>query len=85
MDAKNPREVLAYVPPSREKIRLLTAPLRHFFSPVFLDLEKLDLSRPALWVGNHTLLGLTYFCMFFVSVYFIEIVFLFLLLYVVDF
>ena len=59
MDAKNPREVLAYVPHSREKIRLLTAPLRHFFSPVFLDLEKLDLSRPALWVGNHTLLGLT--------------------------
>ncbi|MFO0653654.1 MAG: hypothetical protein U0787_01085 [Polyangia bacterium] len=54
MDAKNPREVLAYVPPSREKIRLLTAPLRHFFSPVFLDLEKAGLvaARAVGWESH---------------------------------
>jgi 1-acyl-sn-glycerol-3-phosphate acyltransferase len=31
---------------------------RLYFSPVFRGLERLDLSRPALWVGNHTLYGL---------------------------
>ena len=59
MDAKIRARFLLTFLPAAKKIRLLTAPLRHFFSPVFLDLEKLDLSRPALWVGNHTLLGLT--------------------------
>jgi 1-acyl-sn-glycerol-3-phosphate acyltransferase len=31
---------------------------RRYFRPVFRGLERLDLSRPALWVGNHTLYGL---------------------------
>jgi len=29
-----------------------------WFSPLFLGLDKRDLSKPALWVGNHTLYGL---------------------------
>lgn len=35
-----------------------TAMQRAYFKPVFLGLDAVDLSRPALWVGNHTLYGL---------------------------
>ena len=32
---------------------------RAYFNPEFLGLWELDLEKPALWVGNHTLFGLT--------------------------
>lgn len=38
--------------------RLVTAIQRHYFQPTFLGSDSLDLSRPALWVGNHTLYGM---------------------------
>lgn len=51
-------DVEGFVPPSRRLTSLLTALPKAWFDPVFLGLNDLDLSRPALWVGNHTLYGM---------------------------
>jgi len=47
-----------YVPPSPARIQALLSLPRAYFRPEFLGLEALDLGKPALWVGNHTLYGL---------------------------
>ncbi|MEQ3725522.1 lysophospholipid acyltransferase family protein [Alcanivorax sp.] len=44
--------------PSLRTSRLLSLCHRLYFNPVFLGLESMDLSRPALWVGNHTLFAM---------------------------
>lgn len=44
--------------PSAEQLHRQLAPLRAWFSPDFTGLDTLDLSRPALFVGNHTLFSL---------------------------
>lgn len=59
MIAKSPSDVLEYQPPSRAAMRRFSAGPRRWFNPEFLGLWELDLSRPALFVGNHTLFGLT--------------------------
>jgi len=50
---------LAYQPPPAPRMRRFMAPARAWFRPEFLGLWELDLERPALFVGNHTLFGLT--------------------------
>ena len=45
-------------PPGAAELWRRLAPLRAWFSPVFQGLDELDLSRPALFVGNHTLFSL---------------------------
>jgi len=52
-------QVLDYAPPSSAQMRRLFAMTRTYFNPEFLGLWELDLTRPALFVGNHTLLGIT--------------------------
>lgn len=47
----------SFQPPSEAEIKLLTAPSRAYFRPRFRGLEHLSPERPALLVGNHTLLG----------------------------
>jgi 1-acyl-sn-glycerol-3-phosphate acyltransferase len=51
--------VLDFQPPPRAAMRRFFAGPRRWFNPEFLGLWELDLSRPALFVGNHTLFGLT--------------------------
>lgn len=46
-----------FQPPSQTEIKLLTRPSRAYFRPRFRGLEHLSPERPALLVGNHTLLG----------------------------
>jgi hypothetical protein len=48
-----------FVPASPEEMRRLFAIARAYFNPEFLGLWELDLKKPALFVGNHTLFGLT--------------------------
>jgi 1-acyl-sn-glycerol-3-phosphate acyltransferase len=48
-----------FTPPSRREMRRFMAMGRWWFQPEFLGLWECDLSRPALFVGNHTLFGLT--------------------------
>ena len=52
-------DVNAFVPASPEEMRRVFAVARAYFNPEFLGLWELDLGKPALWVGNHTLFGLT--------------------------
>lgn len=47
-----------FVPPSPEQLRRRMAIGRRWFAPEFLGLWELDLERPAIFVGNHTLFGL---------------------------
>ena len=53
-----PEEALSYEPPPPEVLRRQTALARAYFNPHFQGLDALNLKRPALWVGNHTLFGL---------------------------
>ncbi len=46
-------------PPSMINMRRSLAIPRAYFNPEFLGLWELDLKKPALFVGNHTLMGLT--------------------------
>lgn len=51
-------DVTAFNPPSKAQMRFSFAIGRRWFSPEFLGLREVDFSRPALFVGNHTLFGL---------------------------
>lgn len=59
MRSTDPQEVLRFTPPSRDAMRRFMRLARIWFYPEFLGLWELDLDRPALFVGNHTLFGLT--------------------------
>ena len=48
-----------YTPPPKEEMRDLTRLPRFWFAPEFHGLTELDVTKPALFVGNHTLFGLT--------------------------
>ena len=57
--SKAAADPMAFVPASPEEMRRVLAVGRAYFNPEFLGLWELDLEKPALWVGNHTLFGLT--------------------------
>ena len=59
MSKTAPGDVTAFVPATPEEMRRVFAFARAYFNPEFLGLWELDLEQPALWVGNHTLFGLT--------------------------
>lgn len=46
-----------YSPPSVREAAWLVGLGKAYFKPFFKGLDRLDVSRPALWVGNHTLYG----------------------------
>ena len=47
-----------FQPPRVKSLQRTLSLANAWFSPLFLGLDKRDLSKPALWVGNHTLYGL---------------------------
>ena len=51
--------VADFVPPPPAQMRRFFAFARRYFYPEFLGLWELDLKKPALFVGNHTIFGLT--------------------------
>jgi 1-acyl-sn-glycerol-3-phosphate acyltransferase len=50
--------ILAFKPPSLATLRLWLAPMRVWHRPSFIGVERVDPSRPTLFVGNHTLYGI---------------------------
>jgi len=58
-EATKADNVVNFTPVTPEEMRRLFTVARAYFNPEFLGLWELDLDRPALWVGNHTLFGLT--------------------------
>ncbi len=51
-------DINRFTPPTAEQLHRQLASLRAWFSPRCYGLDELDLSRPALFVGNHTLFSL---------------------------
>jgi 1-acyl-sn-glycerol-3-phosphate acyltransferase len=49
--------MLAFKPPSLAVLRVWLAPARAWHRPSFVGVERVDPSRPTLFVGNHTLYG----------------------------
>ncbi|MBF7730471.1 lysophospholipid acyltransferase family protein [Pseudomonas sp. N040] len=50
--------VTDFQPPTVQSMQRALRVANAWFNPLFLGLDKLDLGKPALWVGNHTLYGL---------------------------
>jgi 1-acyl-sn-glycerol-3-phosphate acyltransferase len=46
-----------FTPPSKLFARGFIAPFKFYFAPQFYGLDELDVSRPAMYVSNHTILG----------------------------
>lgn len=46
-----------FTPPSKTFARGFIAPFKFYFAPQFYGLDELDVSRPAIYVSNHTILG----------------------------
>ena len=54
---KNTHYKFDFTPPSKMFGRAFIAPFKFYFSPQFYGLDELDVSKPALYVSNHTILG----------------------------
>src|SRR5271165_1861597 len=50
--------ILAFQPPPLAMLRLWLAPARAWHEPSFIGVERVDPSRPTMFVGNHTLYGM---------------------------
>jgi 1-acyl-sn-glycerol-3-phosphate acyltransferase len=48
-----------FVPPSKDLVTEVAKPFKTWFSPRMYGFEKVERERPALYVSNHTVLGLT--------------------------
>jgi 1-acyl-sn-glycerol-3-phosphate acyltransferase len=46
-----------FQPPSKAFVRALMTPFKFYFAPQFYGLKELDVSKPALYVTNHNVLG----------------------------
>lgn len=58
-EAASADKLVNFTPVAPDEMRRLFAVARAYFNPEFLGLRELDLEKPALWVGNHTLFGLS--------------------------
>ena len=54
---KNQQHELSFSPASKTFVRTFMAPFKFYFDPQFYGLDELDVSRPAVYVSNHTVLG----------------------------
>ena len=55
---KNKHKELTFTPASKTFVRTFMAPFKFYFSPQFYGLKELDVTKPALYVSNHTILGI---------------------------
>lgn len=46
-----------FTPPSKVFARSFIAPFKFYFAPQFFGLDELDVRKPAMYVSNHTILG----------------------------
>ena len=56
-ETKKKHHKFHFIPPSKTFVRSFMAPFKFYFAPQFYGLQELDVSRPALYVTNHTILG----------------------------
>src|SRR5271157_3033674 len=58
MAERETEAILAFKPPPLAMLRLWLAPARAWHQPSFIGVERVDPSRPTMFVGNHTLYGM---------------------------
>lgn len=51
------RHSFSFEPPSKSFVRNFMLPFKFYFAPQFYGLDELDVTRPALYVTNHNVLG----------------------------
>jgi 1-acyl-sn-glycerol-3-phosphate acyltransferase len=56
--AKNEHHKFHFIAPSKTFVRSFMAPFKFYFAPQFYGLKELDVSKPAMYVSNHTILGI---------------------------
>ena len=54
---KSKTDKFDFTPPSKLFARGFIAPFKFYFAPQFYGLDELDVSKPAIYVSNHTILG----------------------------
>lgn len=54
---QNDRKKFDFRPPSKSFARMVMAPFKFYFAPQFYGIDELDVSKPALYVTNHNVLG----------------------------
>jgi 1-acyl-sn-glycerol-3-phosphate acyltransferase len=55
---KNPKDKFDFRPPSKAGLKKFIAPFKFYFDPQYFGIDEIDASRPAMYVTNHTVLGL---------------------------
>jgi hypothetical protein len=58
-----------FEPPALESLQWLVAPMRAYFAPKLFGLEHVHPSKPALYVGNHSIYGLIDLSLFAAELY----------------
>lgn len=58
-----------FTPPPLNLILKITKPLSNYFTPEFFGIETLHADKPALYIANHTLYGITDFTLFLAEAY----------------
>lgn len=62
-------KITDFTPPSAAIIKKLTKPLYDYFTPEFLGFENMEREKPALYIANHTLYGITDWTLFMAEAY----------------
>jgi 1-acyl-sn-glycerol-3-phosphate acyltransferase len=57
LKSKSKPDQFDFTPPSKLFARGFIAPFKFYFAPQFYGLDEVDVSKPALYVSNHTILG----------------------------
>jgi len=55
---KAPKDKFDFRPPSKVDAKKFIAPFKFYFDPQYFGIDEIDASRPAMYVTNHTVLGL---------------------------
>ncbi|HWB62962.1 MAG TPA: lysophospholipid acyltransferase family protein [Chitinophagales bacterium] len=54
---KSKHSKFSFSPPSKAFVRNFMAPFKFYFAPQFYGIDELDVTKPAMYVSNHTVLG----------------------------
>jgi len=64
-----------FSPPSVNFVWKLTQPMRDYFTPEFIHLDRIEAGRPALYIANHTIYGITDWVLLMAEIYKIKSIF----------
>ncbi len=65
-----------FTPPSANFVWKLTQPMRDYFTPEFIRLDRIEAGKPALYIANHTIYGITDWALLMAEIYKTKSIFL---------